>query len=695
MKTFLSILFFIPLIIFSQVETVKSETFPVFPECEPTPVESLGDCFEQAMRQYVYDNFEVPKIASNPNLKTEVTTIFEVTKNGEFHVIYTDAIFDELKLATQHMFDSIPRIQPATYNSNPTSMQFRMPIRIPLSRMLEENVDDTEEISEVKGLTENAVIDEYDNIETSPFKNRQASSQINIPLSHEIYARFDDEMNQVGTNNHTASKPLLYNEVKPYYNFEIENNALHFEKSSWLGRKFFNEHLIRLQGKDYWFTLDIAADLQVGKDFDRDINTYNNTRAAVFQGSLGKNLNFHTVLYESQGRFAGYYNDYARSLKPDGGNPAIIPGRGIAKEFKGDFDYPLATGYLSYTPSKFFNVQFGHGKNFIGDGYRSLLLSDNASPYPYFKLNTTFWKLKYTNTWMSLRDVRPAVTADGSFRTKYMANHYLSINVTKRLNIGLFENVIWENDNDRGFDLNYLNPVIFYRAIEFSTGSRGGNAIIGLSGKYKWSNNINTYAQLLIDEFSSSDIAGGDGSYKNKIGYQLGIKYFNAFKVPNLILQAEINQVRPYTFSHNTITLNYGHNNQSQAHLWGANFRELIAIARYKRERMYGSAKLIYGERGFDFNDGVVYGGDIFTSEDNRPADFGNELLQGNKATSMYGELELGYILNPATNFKVYLTTIYRDFEIAQPTKDGFSSEQTLWVNFGLRTDLFNWYWDF
>ncbi len=93
----------------------------------------------------------------------------------------------------------------------------------------------------------------------------------------------------------------------------------------------------------------------------------------------------------------------------------------------GGYDYPLAEGYLSYSPGKYFNIQFGHGKNFIGDGYRSLLMSDNASPYPYFKLNTTFWKLKYTNTWMSLRDVKPEVTADDSFRTKYMVNHYQSL----------------------------------------------------------------------------------------------------------------------------------------------------------------------------------------------------------------------------------------------------------------------------
>ena len=86
------------------------------------------------------------------------------------------------------------------------------------------------------------------------------------------------------------------------------------------------------------------------------------------------------------------------------------------------------------------------------------------------------------------------------------------------------------------------------------------------------------------------------------MGFQLGAKYFDAFNIPNLYLQAEYNQVRPYTYSHNSVVLNYGHNNQSMAHLWGANFREFVAIGRYRKDRVYGSLKFILGERGFDFN---------------------------------------------------------------------------------------------
>jgi hypothetical protein len=246
----------------------------------------------------------------------------------------------------------------------------------------------------------------------------------------------------------------------------------------------------------------------MGKASDLDATyTFVNTRALNFRGGLGKQINFTTTVFESQGRFAGYYNDYAESLKPSGGNPAIIPGMGIGKEFKTDaYDFPLAEANITFAPSKIFDFQLGYGRNFIGDGYRSLLESDGASPYPYFKINTTFWKIKYTNTYMWLKDVRPDVTVERTYASKYMANHYLSWNVSNKLNFGFFESVVWTDTNNRGFDVNFVNPVIFYRSVEFASSSRSGNALLGFTAKYKWNNNVNFYGQFLLDEFSVSDM---------------------------------------------------------------------------------------------------------------------------------------------------------------------------------------------
>ncbi len=696
MKQFLFLFVFcFSIISFAQIPSAQYEKYPVFKECTTTDFDYLEGCFTETLQQFVFTNFKVSEKVFEENYTGNVNVLFEVTKEGKFKVLYVDGIYDELKEEARRVFEMLPQVEPATYNGSPAYVQFTLPIAIPLVAPGKSIF----QAKEASGKSErDALINEYDAIKNLPYNNEEYKSNINIPLSHHNYSQFDGALNRVGLNNHTAQKPYIYSEVNKYYDFEAENKKLLKTKKSWFGRKLWNEHLITIKSKDYWLTLDAGVDLQAGKDFDADIDTYNNTRLVYTQGGIGKQLGFFGVIYESQGRFADYYNRYAESIRPAGGNPAIIPGRGIAKIFKSDsYDYPIATGHISYTPSKYFNIQFGHGKNFLGDGYRSLLTSDNTSPYPFFKINTTFWKLKYTNTWMSLRDVRPEVTEDGSFRTKYMANHYLSYNITKRLNIGLFESVIWQNDNGRGFDVNYLNPIIFYRAIEFSTGSRGGNALVGLAAKYKVNDRINAYGQLIIDEFSSSDIFSGDGSYKNKIGYQLGLKYYDAFGLKNLYLQIEYNRVRPYTYSHNTIVLNYGHNNQSMAHTLGANFSEFIAIARYQKGRIYGDAKVIIAKRGFEFNtaeDSSFYGGNIYGTEDDRISDYGNELAQGNTTSFFHAELQAGYVINPATNLKIYGSFIYRDFNPEINTETVFEN-QTSWVNFGIRTDLFNWYYDF
>ncbi len=693
--------------IFAQTSVNSFEKFPVFDECESSSYENSETCFYTQFQQKVYDTFLTPTIVDEESYQGVMNVFFEVNTLGEFKVLYVDAVYQELKDEAKRTIEALKNVTPATYGGNATFVQFTIPLQIPLTApaseaapIQKENLisPTSENVNTQNLVTLDPVVQEYDAIKNLPFEEQQYTSNINIPLSHQEYSRFDAAMNRVGTNNHTAQKPYIYSEVNRYYNFRSKIDSLKFNRSSWFGKKLWNENMVRIQGEDYWLTLDPGVDLQIGKDTGDDINTYNNTRLVRLQGGLGKNISFDAVVYESQGRFAGYFNRFAESRAPAGGNPAIIPGQGIAKEFRTDsFDYPVATGVISYSPTKWFNVQLGHGKNFIGDGYRSLLLSDNASPYPFLKLNTTFWKIKYTNTWMSLRDVRPEVTEGGSFRTKFVANHYLSYNVSKRLNIGLFESVIWENDNDRGFDFNYINPVIFYRAIEFSTGSRGGNAIIGLSSKYKFTDKVNAYGQLVIDEFSSSDVLGGEGSYKNKTGYQLGVKYYEPFKVKNLMVQLEYNRVRPYTYSHNTITLNYGHNNQSLAHTLGANFSEAIGIVRYQNKRIFGDLKIIIANRGLEFDedtDTQFYGGDIYGTEDNRPQDTGNELAQGNTSDFFHTELTGGYVVNPTTNLKIYASLIYRklDTEIQQTN---FFDENTTWVNFGVRTDLFNWYNDF
>jgi hypothetical protein len=296
--------------------------------------------------------------------------------------------------------------------------------------------------------------------------------------------------------------------------------------------------------------------------------------------------------------------------------------------------------------------------------------------------------------WMD--DVRTVASDDNTNLRKYVAMHHLSWNITKNFNIGLFEAVITNENSYDGFDVSFFNPIIFYRAVEFSNGGDySGNVQIGLNMKYKINSNVSVYSQFLIDEMTVDEAFSGDGYWGNKFALQLGGKYYNAFKIENLMLQGEFNWSAPYTFAHGAdATLNSGHYNQAIAHLWGGNFWEVVGIARYTKNRWFGDLKLILGEKGFDFeNSDVSYGGDIYVSYDDRVSDYGNEVGQGNTTNIFITDIQGGYIVNPVTNLKLFAGFTFRDFSPLQSSAK-VQDDQTTWFTVGVKSDLFNWYFD-
>ena len=54
--------------------------------------------------------------------------------------------------------------------------------------------------------------------------------------------------------------------------------------------------------------------------------------------------------------------------------------------------------------TKYIDVAFGYDKNFIGNGYRSLFLSDFGNNNLFLKLNTRIWKFNYQNLFMELHN---------------------------------------------------------------------------------------------------------------------------------------------------------------------------------------------------------------------------------------------------------------------------------------------------
>jgi hypothetical protein len=151
-------------------------------------------------------------------------------------------------------------------------------------------------------------------------------------------------------------------------------------------------------------------------------------------------------------------------------------------------------------------------------------------------------------------------------------------------------------------------------------------------------------------------------------------------------------------YAHSDPLTNYGHTNQSLGHQWGGNFREVIAIARYHKGRYFADAKLTIGKRGLDLmtaTDTLNYGGNIYRDYDlGRPRDTGVKIGQGNTANIFIADVQAGYLINPATNLKLFVSYIHRNFDPLVNTLENFK-ETTNWVSVGLRSDIFNWYYDY
>ena len=228
-----------------------------------------------------------------------------------------------------------------------------------------------------------------------------------------------------------------------------------------------------------------------------------------------------------------------------------------------------------------------------------------------------------------------------------MAFHHASINIGKKFNLGLFESVIFspkDSVTSNNFDLSYLNPVIFYRAIEQQSGSPD-NIIVGADFKWNVFRGISLYGQAVIDEFLLKEVKAGRGWWANKFGGQLGIKYIDVAGIRNLDLQLEGNVVRPFTYSHDTRYGSYSNFRQPLAHPLGANFEEVVAIVRYQpRPRLNFIVKSFFTKIGRDTTF-VNWGSDLLKNNKTRQNDYGNSIGQGVKNTIAFADLTASYQL--------------------------------------------------
>lgn len=492
-----------------------------------------------------------------------------------------------------------------------------------------------------------------------------------IPYNRDYYHLIERYEILEGKNNpifHTGFKPFRRDQVASYLDTLASGNLIqsnvdrfnlnYLSNDNWefIDRETENSKKPLLGGlyrkpSDFFHYRDSIFDFHLnpviylsgGMEPNQDNFRMRNSRGVEFRGSIDRKVSFYTYFTTTQTIFPSWVKDYVEQN-------GAIPGEGFWKRYEGEgYGYFSAMGHVNFNISKSIQAQFGHDRNFVGEGYRSLIISDFSNPYVFVKLNTKIWKFNLTNLWsQKTADVtydfagRPT---DDRYPQKWFSHHRLGINIGKNLNVGVFESVM-KNE----FDWNYLNPLIFYRWVEHQLGTPD-KVMLGTDLKWNFTPGMQLYGQFVLDEFVFGEFFGIDGpnSIRNKHALQVGYKYINAFKVSNLDLQLEYNQVRPYTYQEKFENQSFTNYRTPLAHPLGANFREAVAIVRYQPiPRLFTNMTVLYQYFGDDASEEVNFGKNALKnrmSPNTGIGLFGNVIGQGVENRVLMANLNLSYMI--------------------------------------------------
>lgn len=491
---------------------------------------------------------------------------------------------------------------------------------------------------------------------------------------------FEQHKNQ--KNYTTFSKDTFYHtSIFPVVNQNSLNydSINYFEANrNWIERKFLQDNFISLNKKDTLagevndFKLAIDPILNLNGGVARGINeiraTYTNTRGVIANLQINKRFKIETAFIENQSVFPIYISTQVTSSLD-------VLGQGRWKAFKKKgYDYAMSSGVVWWQLSKNVEIYAGHGKQKVGNGYRSFFLSDQAFNYPYARIDLTSHKLKlkYTATYAVLMNLKPTINntinkpegTEALIQKKPFSYQYLSCQPSKYISIGLFQGIVWKpSDEKNRIDIspNYLNPLIFSNLATYGFNSTP-QIIAGAETNLKITKNSQVYFQTVTDGKS-------DSLKRNKsFGLQMGVKLFNAFTLKNLFLQAEYNV---YGGNLNQITtssgssLLYSHYGQGLSYRTNSSDgKEIIGMASYKYKRFLITAKAI-----------------VFAKEDY-------------EKSSTFAEGKFSFILQPKTNMNVSAGCVLKDLHKKIDTvKD--NPNRTQWIYLSFATSLFNSYYDF
>ncbi len=480
-------------------------------------------------------------------------------------------------------------------------------------------------------------------------------------------------------------KDVYYNDISNLIRptTGVENNrydslifsSKKIENTSWLKRKIFSEHLIEQEQDKFKLFLDPIFDLRVNKNIGNS-NSNNslgflNTRGVLLQGKLASKIFFNTSFYENQGVFStdidSYYNDYG-----------VIPGYGRIKKNTNNkvYDFSAAYGNISLKLIEELNFTLGYDRLFIGEGYRSLFLSDYAAPMMYFKLNLKLGKFEYNSIFTKALNPNynnvMGYLQTGSVNSKY-PHKFISFNTLtykhKEWQFTLLDALVIANNVPYFKTFLYTgSPFVRLSYIDFT--KQKTNSLSGVNISWQ-----NKKIGILYSQIVLNNIYNGDFEH----GIQLGYKSFDFIGVNNLYFQLEYNRASEKMYAFKNNDLHYGHYNQTLAHPAGAGFNETLLIIAYKIKRfevlMKSSWLKYYHYKNYDHKNIFDYSSTTY-----------NTAYSG-KPNYLFGEMQFIYNINKANKLQVFTA-------ISSKT-DIITKSHNIFMQAGIRTCIRSNYYDF
>jgi hypothetical protein len=506
-----------------------------------------------------------------------------------------------------------------------------------------------------------------------------------VPVDDPVYAFLKTmDVRGIIKNYHYAMLPLSRDEVARFLTVVDSNRTKLSPAENEYLDDFMIEFQFELKKNDPKPNVFLNFENGIGDDFAdafrwkrKDLYEYHDSVATLFVdgvanvtfqkrgGDTSQKVGLASLGGSVRGTIGGNFAYYALAT-----NGSLISGDlGLAEQnphlrsnyklgYAEHKNFDFTEGYALYD-NGWLSLELGRETTLWGTGYLDrMLLSGNAPPLDFVKLNIQYGSVKYQFIHGS-RVFFPLDSTQNNRRydttvPAYVAMHRIEFDFLQRFRFGFSEMTVYGNQFPQ---VAYLNPFAFMKATENSL-QNVDKSILGLDLEYHPIDNISAFAEILISDFSAE--TRGTGAENNKTGYHGGIFYADPFGLQNVNLILEYEKLSPFMYDSRTDVNLYTNRNIPLGASIPSNSDQLSLQGQWRPMHNLGLTGTIayfrHGANQYDSTGALVpggnYGGNLLDAE--RNANFPRFFLQGVLTTETIVTGSINY--EPAKQWTIGVT---------------------------------------